>query len=50
MAVQRTVIILFLLCIKFYISDQSNSVQQPADILGDDSDVNKRLNEIDRVK
>ena len=51
MAVQRTVIILFLLCIKFYISDQSNSeVQQPADILGDDSPENKRHNEIDKVK
>ena len=51
MAVQRTVIILFLLCIKFYISDQSNSeVQQPADILGDDSPENKRHNEIDLVK
>ena len=50
MEVQRTVIIFFLLCIKFYISDQSNSVQQPADILGDDSAANKRLNEIDQVK
>ena len=50
MTVQRTIIILFLLCIQFYISDQSNSVQQPADILGDDSPENKRHNEIDLVK
>ena len=51
MAVQRTIIILFLLCIQFYISNQQYSeVQQPADILGDDSAANKRLNEIDQVK
>ena len=48
MAAQRTIIILFLLCIQFYISDQRN-VLQPADILGDDSPENKRHNEIDQV-
>ena len=31
-------------------SKSNSEVQQPADILGDDSDVNKRLNEIDLVK
>ena len=43
----KTTIILFLVCIQIYLSIQA--VIQPADILGDDSQANKRHNQIDKV-
>ena len=49
MVAGKTKFILILLSIEFYIGIQA-AVQQPADILGDDSAANKRLNEIDQVK